>query len=322
MQIELVEQFSRETEIQFDGEVYRVRDNGAVYRKHDPNRRRRRADEVWTFGRRDQKSRYMRIGSHSVHRIVAVAFLGAPPSNAYVVDHIDTDRSNNCASNLRWIHRLENLIRHPSVREQIISACGSLDRFFDDPSSALELDPGYEWLKSVSKAEARRARERLRAWAISDGRPPSRGFVRRVYGVQPSGPPIPELVQDTQSLTPIALQRSWKTLAEFPCCPTTIGTDPLGDYARNLPPGVIFTRDRYKASKVEMVEQGEGLLSVLIASTEEHPVKPWGVVKVTVEDGKFIHEAIRTFFELNGAKKAYFELLGIPFDGESIDDYC
>jgi hypothetical protein len=43
---------------------------------------------------------------------------------------------------------------------------------------------------------------------------------------------------------------------------------------------------------------------------------------VTIEDGKFIHEAVGTFFQLDGAKKAYSRLLGIPFDGESIDDYC
>jgi hypothetical protein len=42
---------------------------------------------------------------------------------------------------------------------------------------------------------------------------------------------------------------------------------------------------------------------------------------VTVEDGKFVHEAIGTFFELDGAKKAHYELLGLPFAGDSLDDH-
>ena len=72
---------------------------------------------------------------------------------------------------------------------------------------------------------------------------------------------------------------------------------------------------------VEVVAQGEAFLSVLTASKQEDSVKPWAVAKVTIENGKFVHESVGSFFELNGAKKAHFELLDIPFSGESIDDY-
>jgi hypothetical protein len=71
-----------------------------------------------------------------------------------------------------------------------------------------------------------------------------------------------------------------------------------------------------------MAGQGDAFLSVLTANKQEDPVKPWAVAKVTIENGKFVHEAMGTFFELNGAKKAHFKLLDIPFSGESIDDYC
>jgi len=37
-----------------------------------------------------------------VHRLVALAFLGAPPDNAPEVDHIDHVRTNNRIENLRW----------------------------------------------------------------------------------------------------------------------------------------------------------------------------------------------------------------------------
>ena len=44
-----------------------------------------------------------------VHRLVAFAFLGSPPSpTANHVNHIDADRSNNIPSNLEWVTRKEN----------------------------------------------------------------------------------------------------------------------------------------------------------------------------------------------------------------------
>ncbi|MEY9376002.1 NUMOD4 motif-containing HNH endonuclease [Rhizobium leguminosarum] len=49
------------------------------------------------------------------HRIVALAFLGAPPSPKHEVCHNDGDRMNNHFSNLRWGTHAENMddcIRH------------------------------------------------------------------------------------------------------------------------------------------------------------------------------------------------------------------
>jgi hypothetical protein len=58
----------------------------------------------------------------------------------------------------------------------------------------------------------------------------------------------------------------------------------------------------------------------------ENPIKGWSVAKVTIENGKFVHEAVRTYFTLQGALKEHCTLLGIPFEElgipfESIDDY-
>ncbi|MEI6143962.1 MAG: hypothetical protein WCP85_32100 [Mariniphaga sp.] len=64
------------------------------------------------------------------------------------------------------------------------------------------------------------------------------------------------------------------------------------------------------------------LITVLVESTEENAIKPWAVAKITFENEKFVHESIGMYFELNGAKKTHYELLGIPFIGDSIDDYC
>lgn len=40
---------------------------------------------------------------YSVHRLVAEAFLPPAPSSAHTIDHIDRNRSNNNAANLRWL---------------------------------------------------------------------------------------------------------------------------------------------------------------------------------------------------------------------------
>jgi len=46
--------------------------------------------------------------SHSVHRLVALAFLGPPPTERHVVAHNDGNPSNNRLNNLRWATYSEN----------------------------------------------------------------------------------------------------------------------------------------------------------------------------------------------------------------------
>lgn len=322
MEPDHIDEYENEKEVEFDGYKYLVRDNGAVYRKHKPGQRKSSGDETWTFGRLEKSSRYLYIGSHAIHRIIAFAFLGASPSDIHVVDHIDMNRSNNHVVNLRWITRLDNVIRHPITRKQIIKAYGSLDEFFENPNAVKKLDREIDWLRTVSKEEAINSREQLSKWAESDGYPSKGNLIHRVYGTPTVSAPPTEPTQDIQSLTPLAVQRGWKTPAEFLSCPSVLRPDSLAEYADKLCPGSIFSRDRYKESTVVMAELGAGLISVLVNFQEENAIKPWAVSKVTLAEGKFIHEAIGTFFELNGAKKAYYQLLNIPFSGESIDDYC
>lgn len=325
MQLELLlDHYGNEVEVEYEGDAYLVRDNGAVYRKSRQGRHRRSLDEVWTFGRKGRQDGYMSIGSKKVHRIVAFAFLGSPSSEKHVVDHIDRNRANNRVENLRWLSPLENLIRHPGFRKKIIWAYGSLENFFENTSEPANQDPGIDWLKSVTQEDVERARKQLSKWTGSDGFKKEGILSNRVHGNRqprpPARPPISE--PDVQSLTAVAVQRRWKTPAEFPSCPNALGQNPLGEYAANLQPDAVFARDKYKESFVVMAEQSDSLLSVLVKSGEDGAVKPWAVSKVTTENAKFVHESKGTYFDLTGAKKAYYGLLGIPFEGESIDDYC
>lgn len=45
--------------------------------------------------------------THLVHRLIAVAFLGPPPSRAHTVDHLNRDSDDNRVANLRWASRSE-----------------------------------------------------------------------------------------------------------------------------------------------------------------------------------------------------------------------
>ena len=45
-----------------------------------------------------------------VHRIVGELFLPAPTEEGLEIDHIDRNKSNNHASNLRWVNSKENML--------------------------------------------------------------------------------------------------------------------------------------------------------------------------------------------------------------------
>ena len=46
---------------------------------------------------------------HKVHKLVAEAFLNERPSPSHTVDHIDRNTKNNCAENLRWCTKSEQV---------------------------------------------------------------------------------------------------------------------------------------------------------------------------------------------------------------------
>lgn len=60
-----------------------------------------------------------KVTAMDLHRAMALAFLGPPPSVSHVVDHIDRDRSHNRISNLRWVTASESgLNRSRLVRKR------------------------------------------------------------------------------------------------------------------------------------------------------------------------------------------------------------
>lgn len=345
---ELLHRFDHQREVEFKGETYLVRDNGAVLRRARNGARRRKLDDVWTFGTLDKHSGYFTINGHVVHRIVATAFCGEKPSPEHVVDHIDTNRLNNRAENLRWVTRLENILLNPITRRRIELAFGSLEAFFENPSAASV--PSWDWMRTVTKEQAARSRARLLEWAergergkggalgdwlFAPRRAEPNSFEAKLHPPLPPGDtaegsdhapqtrsgPQPT---DTPSLTPGAIQRNWRTPTEFPRCPSVVGKSTLDEYLARLQSGVVFARNRYGDSTV--VDAGRALDGALsIVCNTDSGVKDWSRARVSIEDGQVCHESGGTFFTREGAMKQHLRALGAAFDEalyESIDDYA
>ena len=155
----------------YKGELYSVRDNGAVMRHQREGMRARKVDNAWTFGKPNEKTGYMEIAGERVHRIVACAFHGNPPTEQHVVDHIDTNRRNNRPENLRWLTRLENILLNDITRKKIEYYCGSVESFLEDPSQLIgleDVDKNLGWMRTVSQEEAENT---LRNWKSLIERP-------------------------------------------------------------------------------------------------------------------------------------------------------
>ena len=321
-----VDDFQREVDCIYRGEKYSVRDNGAVLRKSRPGKRKRPLDEKWTFGNPCDHSGYMKLSAAVVHRIVATAFHGESPSEGHVVDHVDTNRRNNRVENLRWVTRLENILLNPATHKKIIAAYGSLDAFFENPQmpDIPRLLGQYDWMRTVSKEEARASRERMQNWAKSDKLPKGGEFGEWLFAANDQILEPQFENQDIDSLTHGAIQRRWKWPCEFPVCPKDVKDDALLEYQQQLTSGTVFSRNEYRDSHTISAEISHvDSALVVLCELGTDAVKPWANSRVTIENGQFCHENLGSCFTLDGAKKQHCLALGLPWEGgDSIDDYC
>ena len=309
-----VDEYNETKDCIYKGEHYSVRDNGAVMRHPREGKRLRKVDNVWTFGKPNEKTGYMEIAGQRVHRIVAFAFLGDPPTEQHVVDHIDTNRRNNRPENLRWLTRLENALNNPITRARIENLCGSIEVFLADPSVLRgheKIDPNFNWMRTVSPEEARVSLERLTNWAKEHPKPQGGSLGEWVFQEQKRGsrPYIPLHYQqpepvelepadtrpiETKSLTPNAIQLDWKHPVEFPCCPQQVTGKPLETYHANLKEGKIFSKNSFGESTI---------LKYGLTSSETLWVmcnisigwKTHAITKITYKDGLFYHENMGVF---------------------------
>lgn len=326
-----IDDYTKELECDYKEEHYSVRDNGAILRHSRLNKKPRQLDNNWTFGYLNDKG-YLIISSEVVHRIVAFAFLGQPPTNQHVVDHIDTNRQNNRPENLRWLTRLENILNNPITRKRIILSCGSIEAFLADPSILKNYekeDANFAWMKTVTPEEAKLSWERLTTWANSN-------FVQNESNKNTLGEwlfsnvgiksnQVTEPVNNGVSLTLNAIQKDWKTPTEFYLCPTEITTKPIKSYFDNLEVGKTFSNNQFNNSVIEdfAISKDENSLWILCQTNKGEAIKPWNMAEITFENEKFVHHNIGSFFTKLGAEKRLTILQGLEWKGEdSVDDYC
>ena len=237
-------QYEKEVTCTYRNETYSVRDNGAIFRHRRIGYRLRPLDEKWTLGKPCKQKGYLTFSSESVHRIVATAFIGHQPSDKHVVDHIDTNKKNNRPENLRWVTRLENILLNPITLSKIIYKYGSIDNFLSNPSKPLNgiLEQNFEWMRTVSKEESENTRNNLLNWA-KEGKLPKGGILGEwIYSnLNQQKEEFPKQKPIVQSLTPLALQKNWKTPSEFPNCPNFTDESALNHYNEKLIKGKIFS---------------------------------------------------------------------------------
>ena len=317
-----IDDYNEVKECIYKEEHYSVRDNGAIMRHPREGKRIRKDDNVWTFGKPNDKTGYMEIAGQRVHRIVAFAFHGNPPTDQHVVDHIDTNRRNNRPENLRWLTRLENTLNNPITRARIENICGSIETFLADPSILRgheSIDPNFSWMRAVTPEEARASLERLTNWAKEHLMPQGGSLGEWVFRDRSVNAEsiynalsfsrmrgndelatyrenLEEVKEPfkTQSLTHNAIQLDWKNPVAFPCCPQEFSDNPLEAYMANLKEGAIFSTNNYGVSTVLQFGMPQPdclwVMSCISIGFITH-----AFTKITYKDAIFYHENMGVF---------------------------
>lgn len=324
--------FTEEKQCVYKGEVYSVRDNGAVMRHARPGKVKRKLDDVWSFGIKNDTNGYMYLATARVHRIVAAAFLEKEPSPNHVIDHIDTNKCNNRPENLRWVTRLENALSNPITRRRIILCCGSIENFLANPALLRTSSVGqmFDWMRTVSPEEARISKDRLQKWAKEDSVPTGNGKLGEWIYKSDKKDTLAENNEEEQvfqSETKNAVQIDWRTPTMFPQCPENPGDIPLQEYLNNLVEDVVFATNQYGDSKVLKADFNKDKNAIFVATyaASEMAVKGYALAQIEYDstNNVYRHKSCGTFFEEKGVIKYFTTERGYEWTGGDVfDDFC
>lgn len=324
----MIDTFEIEKVCSYKGEIFHVRDNGAIMRISKDGGRKRPLDNHWTFGHVDLRQGYMVAFSNPVHRIVATAFHGNPPTEKHVVDHIDTNRGNNRPENLRWVTRLENILLNSITVKRIEKACGcSIEEFLQNPVQFKDCfqEPNINWMGRVSHEEGQTTLLNLQMWASGDKSSSGGTLGQWIMGRGEYYIPnedIYTMPKFSSSLTPHALQ-NWDTPTAFPLCPFMISGQPMIDYYSNLAVGKVFSTNRNLNNIIEAFEISEDQETIWVLGKNDLPeaLKPYLLAKVCFNNGNFEHYNLGSFFKQDGGLQAFIRAQGKEWTGgETFDE--
>lgn len=324
--VDLIDLFEKETECVYKGECYSVRDNGSIMRHAPEGKKPRPSDEKWTFGTYDPEDGYAKLCGQTVHRIVAFAFLGEPPTKQHVVDHIDTNRRNNRPDNLRWVTKLENILLNPVSRKKLEFLCGcSIEELLKDWSILRNknLDSDFSWMRAVTKEEAAATLESWNKW-VEEGT--ARDGRRRTFVIRPRSGLVNKVEENTY--IPKPNPQRYEEVEENPYIlepESEIAS--LDEYFKQLEIGKIFYRKHYRdtvgISKIIDFHLNKEEQTLYVAcECPTNPIKGFYLEKIKVIDNKYDYGG-RSLFDSVSIEKYMTIARGEEWTGrDTIDDYC
>ena len=303
----LLDIYEKQVDVIYKNELYSVRDNGAVMRHPKDPSKPRKLDNNWTFGSINKDKGYLCFSGEAVHRIVASAFLGNPIDTLYVVDHIDTNRRNNRADNLRWVTRFENIFLNEITRKKIELLCNcSAEEIMNDITilQKVNLPSNFSWMKVVSKEEAIISKERWLKWVKEAKRREDFDFDTRRY-----------LLSKTSN----------KKVGKYPLEPAGINPS-IKEYSDNLKVGKIFYEKDYYNELTQFIITDfyyDSIKDILtIATCTKGGVKNNYLTTVVRKLDEFIYDT-RSFFDPNSLEKYMTIAKGLEWTGGDVfDDFC
>jgi hypothetical protein len=102
------------------------------------------------------------------------------------------------------------------------------------------------------------------------------------------------------------IQKNWGTQSEFPNCPQKVVNNPITEYAAQLKENTIFFQNLYYKTNVlksAIIEKGKSLLVLYEITKKEGNDSRWGIMKITFEYEKFLHEIVPNY---NGTLEHYW----------------
>jgi len=102
------------------------------------------------------------------------------------------------------------------------------------------------------------------------------------------------------------IQKNWTAQSEFPACPQEVFNDPIAEYAEQIEDDKLFFQTSYYYTTViqsTIIDEGEVLLVMYEVFNKDRDNKRWGIMKITFESEKFVHEIIPNY---NGTLEHYW----------------